>query len=288
MALSSMKMNLDYIRTFTVLGQSRSMTEASHKLHVNTSYVSRHIKQLEKELQTKLILINAKSKEIQFTEAGKYFYEKYEKIYNEILLTEKNFRQSEQLDNCKITLGVSQDLEKSYLLPKLKLFFDQYPNISLKVINGDRIKLMKLLTRYTTDFLVCKFHSQDYLENDSIVVKKLATTSYCFVYNPLKYHFTDFSSSSVILPVSNTEERMALNTYFQDRQICFQRSYEIENFDRMMSYIMDGFGVGIVLRDLVVESENLAIIDMDLPVDICLCYIPDKVTPSTKELLKLF
>lgn len=281
-------MNLDYIRTFTVLGQSRNMTEASYKLHVNTSYVSRHIKQLEQELQTKLILINSKTKEIQFTEAGKYFYEKYEKIYNEILLTEKNFRQSEHLDNCKVTLGVSLELENIFVKPKLKIFFEKYPNISLKMINGDSTKLMRLLTQYTVDFVVCKFYHEIHFNDKEIEFYKMLTSSYCFAYNPLNYQFSEFSESSVILPVSNTEEREVLNTYFQEKKIHFKRTYEVETFDRMLSYIMDGFGLGVILRDSIQDFPDLKVIDIDLSVDIFLCYIKDKITPSTLELLKLF
>lgn len=288
MALSSMKMNLDYIRTFTVLGQSRNMTEASHKLHVDTSYVSRHIKQLEQELQTKLILINSKSKEIQFTNAGKYFFEKYEKIYNEILLAEKNFRQMLELDNCKITLGVSQELENIFVKSKLKIFFDTYPHISLKMINGDFTRLVKLLTQYTVDFIVCEFYQDTLLNYESAVIQKIATSSYCFVYNPQKYQFSDLSEASIILPVNNTKEREVINTYFQEKGLSFKRTYEVETFDRMLSYILDGFGVGIVLKDSIQEFDYLQTIDMDLPVDICLCYLKDKVTPSSLELLKLF
>ena len=64
MGLNSQRMNLDYIRTFVVLAQSRNMTEASEKLNVTPSYVSRHIANLEEELNTKLVVFISKH---QFT-----------------------------------------------------------------------------------------------------------------------------------------------------------------------------------------------------------------------------
>ena len=120
MALKSQRMNLDYIRTFVITGQSESMTDASKKMDVTPSYVSRHIRGLEEELGTKLLTPTPKNLPIKLTETGKFFFERYEKIYNEILITEKEFRQSEQLDNCKITIGVSSDLEENILKLKLK------------------------------------------------------------------------------------------------------------------------------------------------------------------------
>ena len=132
MALSSQKMNLDHIRTFVVLGQSTNMTDASKKLNVNVSYISRHLKQLEEELGTRLIIPSPKNKDLQLTEAGKFFFERYEKIYNEILLAEKEYKQTEQLDNCKITIGVSPDLEDKLLKPKL-LKYSNFPSIISKI-----------------------------------------------------------------------------------------------------------------------------------------------------------
>lgn len=99
MKLASLNMNLDYIRTFVVTAQSKSMLEASKKMDVTPSYISRHIERLEKALNTKLVISGSKVQDLKLTETGKYFYEKYEKIYNEILLTEKEYLQSEQIED---------------------------------------------------------------------------------------------------------------------------------------------------------------------------------------------
>ena len=126
MALSSQKMNLDYIRTFVVLGQSSNMTEASKKLGVNVSYVSRHIKQLEDELGVRLTIPSPKNKDLQLTENGKFFFDKYEKIYNDILMTEKEYRQTQQTDNCKISIGVCADLEDNIVKHTKQLCSSNY------------------------------------------------------------------------------------------------------------------------------------------------------------------
>lgn len=287
MALSSMKMNLDYIRTFAVLGQSRNMTEASRKLGVDTSYVSRHIKQLEEELQTKLVILSTKKKEMQLTEAGKYFFDKYEKIYNEILLTEKNYRQIEHLDNCRITLGVSLDLENILLKSNLQEFTEKFPNINIKIKNGDFEELSRYLLQYSCDFILCKLNDDVIFPSD-VVVRPLLSTHYCFAYNPELYHFSDISEASVILPVSNTDERRIINSYFEKNNLTWKRSYEVESFDRMLSYVNDGFGVAFMLKEAAQNNSKLQIIDLDIPVTVAIAYIQDKITPSTSEILKMF
>lgn len=289
MALSSQKMNLDYIRTFVVLGQSTNMTDASIKLKVNVSYVSRHLKQLEDELGTKLIIPSPKNKDLQLTDAGKFFFERYEKIYNEILLAEKEYKQTEQLDNCKITIGVSSDLEDNLLKPKLLEYSKKYPKIIIKIINGETEILSNKLSQYALDIIIDKNTPDNNSKMQIIETNNLYTSNYCLVYN--KEFFKNVSKINeipLILPVSRTQERIIIDEYFNRNKITPNVKYEVENTDRMLSYVKDGFGVGIMIKDAIKESDKLDYIDIDIKSDICISYIKEKLTPSTKEFLKLF
>ena len=289
MALSSQKMNLDYIRTFVVLGQSTNMTDASIKLKVNVSYVSRHLKQLEDELGTKLIIPSPKNKDLQLTDAGKFFFDRYEKIYNEILLAEKEYKQTEQLDNCKITIGVSSDLEDKLLKPKLLEYSKKYPKIIIKIVNGETEYLSKKLSQYALDIVIDKNIPDNNSKMQIIDTNELYTSNYCLVYNP-KY-FTDISKRDeipLILPVSRTQERIIIDEYFSNNNIIPNVKYEVENTDRMLSYVKDGFGIGLMLKDALKIEDNLSYADLDIKSNICISYIKEKLTPSTKEFLKLF
>ena len=192
MALKSQRMNLDYIRTFVI----KSMTDASKKMDVTPSYVSRHIRGLEEELGTKLLTPTPKNLPIKLTETGKFFFERYEKIYNEILITEKEFRQSEQLDNCKITIGVSPDLEENILKPKLMEYSQKYPKITIKVINDESEKLSNKLSQYAVDFIIDKNIPNNKFKNQTITTNTLYTSNYCYVYN--KDYFKDISKLNEI------------------------------------------------------------------------------------------
>ncbi len=287
--LSSQKMNLDYIRTFVILGQSSNMTDASKKLGVNVSYISRHLKQLEEELGTRLIIPSPKNKDLQLTDAGKYFFERYEKIYNEILITEKEFRQTEQLDNCKITIGISTDLEENLVKPKLLDYSKKYPKITIKIVNGETEFLTNKLSQYALDIIIDKNIPDNKSKVQIIDTNKLYTSNYCYVYN--KEYFNDITNIKdipFILPVNHTQERILIDEYFSNNNITPTVKYEVENTDRMISYVKDGFGVGIMLKDAIKETDNLNYIDIDIKSDICLSYIKEKLTPSTKEFLKLF
>lgn len=68
--LNTQSMNLDLIRTFVIVGQSKDFNDAASKLKIDATNVSRHIKALEQLMGTKLINKNAKNY-IELTEDGK-------------------------------------------------------------------------------------------------------------------------------------------------------------------------------------------------------------------------
>ncbi len=289
MALSSLRMNLDYIRTFVVLGQSNNMTEAGKKLGVNVSYVSRHLQKLEDELQVKLLVPNAKNRDLQLTDAGKYFFDKYEKIYNEILLTEKEYRQTEQLDNCKMTIGVASDLEDIMLKDKLRECATKLPNIVVKIVNGDTELLSKKLMQYTVDIIIDKSEPINNSKLQDIETVELFSSNYCFAYNRNFFKgIKDLNGQPLIVPVSKMSERKLINDYLEQKEINVDIKYEVNSFDRMLSYVNEGLGIGFFLKTLVIDDEHLEIIDTDITCRVCLSYIKDKLTPSTKEFIKLY
>ncbi len=288
MGLQSQKMNLDYIRTFVVLGQSKNMFEASKKLEVNASYVSRHLKHLEEELNTKLVIPTPKFKELKLTKEGQYFFEKYEKIYNEILLTEKEYKQRIKLDDCKITIGINAMLEKKYLMPKLEIFEKKFPHISIKIINEETEKLTKNLLQFKYDFILDKEIPK---ENKMIGIQsqKIASSNYCYIKNKEKFkNRKDIEKLPLIVPIRNKSERIQMENYFKEKGILPNIKYEMDNIDRVIDYVEAGFGVGIVLKDNLYISKNIESVDLDIPCEIYISYLPEKVMPTTLEFLKLF
>ncbi|MBR1416762.1 MAG: LysR family transcriptional regulator [Bacilli bacterium] len=287
MALSSQKMNLNNIRTFVVLGQSNNMTEASKKLDVAISLVSRHLKQLEEELQTKLVVPTPKNQKLKLTDDGKYFFNKYEKIYNEIMLAEKEYKQTKQLDNCKLTIGVCNELQDSFIKPKLIQFSQKFPQVTIKIVNGTTEELTNKLFQYTVDLIVDK--NKPY-ETKLVQYKtdELYKSNYCYVYN--KDYFEDINDLNkvpFILPISNTNDRRIINDYFSKNNIKPFVKYELDNIKDIISYVKDGFGIGIVLKDSIKDIDCLSTIDIDIESDICVSYTEETLTPTTKEFLKL-
>jgi len=285
MKLNSQKMNLDLIRTFVVLAQSRNMTEASVKLETTPSSVSRHIMILEEELNTKLV-INSKHQDLKLTEDGQYFFEKYEKIYNDILLTEKEYRQTKELDNCKISIGINNNLEENILKPKIIEFMNKFKNISIKIVNGTSEELAKKLSQYSLDFIIDKELPVISSKLLDIKTNKILECNYCLIYN--KKYYSDISNYNIlpfILPVNNCYDRLIIDSYFNKIEVVPNIKLEVNDVRSIISYVENGLGVAIVLKDSIGNNDNIEIKDIDINSSIYISYNKNKLTPLTKEFI---
>ena len=132
--LNTQSMNLDLIRTFVIVGQSKDFNDAASKLKIDATNVSRHIKTLEQLMGTKLINKNAKNY-IELTEDGQILFDGYEKAYNLLFITEKTYLQSKDLNSGKISIGISADIESTVLIDKIVSFKGKYSDAAFKTIN---------------------------------------------------------------------------------------------------------------------------------------------------------
>jgi len=162
--LNTQNMNLDLIRTFVVVGQSKSFNEAALKLNIDYSNVTRHLKALESLFGTKLIKRDSTNL-IELTEEGKELFDGYERAYNLLFLTEKSYLQNKNLNNGKITIGIDDEIVYDYVDNIINYFKQTYPDISFKIINSNTLDLYDKLSHYYIDFIIGnKIESKKVLE----------------------------------------------------------------------------------------------------------------------------
>ena len=224
---------------------------------------------------------------MQLTDSGKFFFERYEKIYNDILLTEKDFLQTQKIDNCKISIGICSDLEKIILKPALIKFINEYPNISFKIINGSKEELQKKLIQYSVDFILDKNILSDTSKMLNIKSKKLGQIKYYLIFNKHFYkNIFNIEELPFIVNINNSQEQTLFNEYFSSKNIKLKIKYEVDSLDSIISYVKSGLGVSIVLDNVI--DKDLETICLDkLDTSVYISYIVEKLTPATKEFLKI-
>ena len=285
--LKTQSMNLDYVRTFVVVGQSKDYRDAANKLNIDHTNVSRHIKALEEIMETKLVSRSSK-KIIELTKEGKKLFDGYEKAYNILMFTEKSLRQNRSLDSGKISIGVSSDIDVDLLNNNVKKFKELYPSIVLKIVTFDTKELFEKLEKYYIDFVIDETYSTTKKDND-IKSKIISDEKYCIAYNTDKElsELKDLNNLPLIVPISSKQDRARFEEYLQKNKIKKNISLEVDNYDSARDYAIAGLGYAL-LPKRIVEKTNLNYFDIDLNKEISISYVNGNLSPSSKEFLKLY
>lgn len=283
--LNTQSMNLDLIRTFVIVGQSKDFNDAASKLKIDATNVSRHIKALEQLMGTKLINKNAKNY-IELTEDGKILFDGYEKAYNLLFITEKTYLQSKDLNSGKISIGILADIESTILIDKIVSFKGKYLDAVFKTINLPSKDLSEKLSHYTLDFVIDE-KSDNYKKSSGVRSIDLYEEKYCVVYNKDKFSINDMADLKnlpMILPVSTKKERKIFDDLLEKNNLTKKLSIETSNYLSAIEYAKKGLGVALIPSNMI--DNELEHFDIDMTKVITLSYIENNLSPLSIEFLK--
>lgn len=285
--LNTQSMNLDLIRTFVIVGQSKDFNDAASKLKIDATNVSRHIKTLEQLMGTKLINKNAKNY-IELTEDGQILFDGYEKAYNLLFITEKTYLQSKDLNSGKISIGISADIESTVLIDKIVSFKGKYSDAAFKTINLPLKDLVEKLSHYTLDFVIDE-KSDNYKKSSGVKSIDLYEEKYSLVYNKDNFSIndiTDLKDVPMILPVSTKKERKIFDNFLDKNNLTKKLSIETSNYLSAIEYAKKGLGIALIPSNMI--DNELEHFDIDITKVITLSYIENNLSPLSIEFLKEF
>lgn len=285
--LNTQYMNLDLIRTFVIVGQSKDYNSAAAKLNIDITNVSRHIKTLERLMGAKLINKTAKNY-IELTEDGKILFDGYEKAYNLLFITEKTYLQSKDLNSGKISIGISSDIESKVLVERITKFKTKFPDTAFKVVNLPAKDLVDKLSHYTLDFVIDE-KSDYYKKNSGVNTIDLFDEEYSLVYSKDVFNIekmADLDNLPLILPVSSKKERKLFEELLNKNNLTKQLSIETSNYMSAIEFAKKGLGIALIPKSMIID--DLSVFNIALNKSISLSYVEDNLSPSSKEFLKEF
>ncbi|MCM3571112.1 selenium metabolism-associated LysR family transcriptional regulator [Neobacillus mesonae] len=132
-------MNIDHLKVFHILAGNGSFSNTSKVLHMSQSNVSKQIRHLEEELNTKLF--DRTKKKVQLTSQGKILLESTEKIFKEINFVKNKLASLSETVHGDLVIGASITLGEHVLPYILVEYQKQYSNVHLemKVDNSEHI-----------------------------------------------------------------------------------------------------------------------------------------------------
>ena len=288
-SLPCTNLNLNLYRVFYVVAKTKSFSESSKVLHISQPAISKHVQNLEYELKT--ILFNRNNRGIELTPEAKTLLRYVEKAYNFLMLGEKQLQETKELTQGKVSIGITSSLGVYYLKDKIELFMKEHPNIIIKMASNNNKALLNLLTQHTLDLLIIAGEEAP----KDLKCIKLTNDEYCFAYNPSSLNIDvktleDLTNYPLLLPVKTSNARKKIEEVFYKKTINANPIMELETTEMMLSYTMDGCGIGYLPRKVALNQPNLKIIELGdgLPSeDIDIIYDEISLTSSTKEFINV-
>ncbi len=291
MVLPSNNINLNLYRVFYIVAMTKSFSESSKFLHISQPAISKHIQNLEFELDT--ILFYRNNRGIDLTPEAKILLNYVEKAYNIIQLGEKQLQECKEIGESKISIGIPSILSTYYLNKYLKQFITTYPGVAIKLLNNKNEELLSLLEQHTLDLLIVygDINVSSEYRKDTLVEDE-----YVFIYNEslLKLDdvktIKDLDKYNLLLPSKETLERKKLDDYLFSNNISLNPIMELESSEAMLNSVINGFGIGYILKSVALQNDNLKIVELDseLPKEsIDLIYDDESIITSTKEFINM-
>lgn len=288
MALPCTNLNLNLYRVFYTVAKTKSFSESSRTLHISQPAISKHIQNLEYELNT--ILFYRTNRGIELTPEAKALLVYVEKAYNYIMLGERELQENQEQNKGKITIGCPTYISIYYLNDYMKGFITNHHDVIIKMMNYNNTSLQEWLTKHSTDIL---FLPGNFPESKEYKAIPIAKDEFCFAYNS-KFDLKEVKTLEellkypLLLPVSKSPQRQDLEKQLSDKNLTSNPVMELEDSQIILDYIKEGFGIGYLEKKIISVNPELEIVPLEEPLpeeNISLIYKESALTSTAREFI---
>lgn len=250
-----MTAKLELYRVFREVAEVGNISVAAQNLYVSQSAVSQSVRQLEEALQTRLFARSPRG--VTLTEDGQMLFEHVRSAMGLLETGEEKLAQSRALQRGKLVIGASDTVTSQFLLPHLKDFHREHPNIRIQIISGRSHKVLSLLRSGKVDVAFASTPQ----ETEDLNCVSCFHTHACFVAAAdypcdfdHAYSESELAKLPLILLDRKASSRLYLEKYFLSRGVTLAPEIELGARSLLVDLARIGFGVAGVTREFV-ENE---------------------------------
>lgn len=144
-------MNTDYLKEFLVLAETKNFWEASERLYMNQSTLSKHIKALETELGVDLF--TRTTRRVELTSYGQTFLPYARSITRTEFEGTSAIKRILNIENGLLTIGAIPSMPQYHITQFLARFQQKYPGTTVRITEDDPTNLMRYLENETCELI---------------------------------------------------------------------------------------------------------------------------------------
>ena len=256
-----MQLNYELYKVFYFVAKNLSFSKAAEKLYISQSAVSQNIKNLEKELKTKLFIRN--TKKVSLTQAGEVLFEHIEPAFNLIKTGEKNIKEINSFQRGEIHIGANDTIAKDFLLPYLNKFHQLYPQIHIQITNRTSSTCVDLLEQNAVDLIISNLPNQKI--SDLMSVKEIFNFKDIFISSDYYQELKDkeialqkLNQFPLLMLEKKTTTRKFFDKILDNYDLEIIPEVELGSVDLLIEMAKIGLGIAYVPEySLDLTQENL-------------------------------
>jgi len=147
-------MNIEYLREFLLLSETENFWEASNRLYIGQSTLSKHIQSMEKELNH--ILFDRNNKSVKLSEYGKAFLPHAKLIVQEFYDSISDMNNIDASKNDRLIFGGIPILPQYHITNIFSEFYNQMHNSNALIFDGDSTTLKEKLRKKECEIILIR------------------------------------------------------------------------------------------------------------------------------------
>jgi DNA-binding transcriptional LysR family regulator len=263
---------MEWYRVFYFTAKAGSLSRAAEELFITQPAVTHSIKQLEAKLGGQLFFRTSKG--VTLTAEGVVLFKYIEQAYHFISNGERKIAEMHQLVDGEIKIGAGDTLCRHYLLPYLKKFHEDYPNIKIQVTNRTTAETVTLLKEGKIDMGIINLPLPQ--ADSKVQVQESIQLVDCFVTGSSYKHLANAPVSleallkhPIILLEKGSSIRAYIDAFAEDQGFPIKPEIELGSIDLLADFARSGFGIACVIKDFVAQEltdGSLYEIKLEVPI----------------------
>jgi len=252
--------SLKQMRAFVAVAHAGSFTRAAEQLFITQSALSSLIRNLEAELD--LRLLDRTTRRLELTEVGKELLQSLEQLLNDLDRMTTDLREVSAIRRGRVRIGSTPLLASTFLPVAIQAFRLKFPEITVRVVDDSSTKLMQALEQGDIDLLVATLGGY-HPEIDSAVLLTDVMVLVCPVEHPLtgatEATWNDLQSQSVIALCKGSGLREIMDHTMQSIGGAITPSQEVNHVATAVAMVAAGMGVAVLPSYSVRFNEAAAV-----------------------------
>ena len=240
-------MNFEYYKVFYIIAKNKNITKAANELNISQPAISRMLKTMEEQLNTKLFV--RKTKGVMLTQVGNELYNLISNEINNIINAENDF--SKLINNKSIKIAVDKSI-LNYLINEHKLDNILNNNKNVDFINTNHFDLLNnQLLNNLIDFAYV-LEPVNYQFSDNIKFRETHELHLILVSNSKN----DKISNKPLVTLNNKRFNKIYDDVIHDSNIVINEKIKVDDYDNLYPLILNGYANGFLVKELIANEMN--------------------------------